>query len=150
MSKDIDFKNLFNEDFTVDVGIEPKIATGNKLLANIFEITMLTNVRYYKVNNNIVSDNFGGGALGLLGRTVGMDSNYQSLYGILQIIIDKTVDSILVDQDKAAFKDPTERLESASIIAISSIGENVSVNIRLVPEKYGNIDPDSLFINIPL
>jgi hypothetical protein len=151
MSQDIDFKNLAGEDFTIDVGVEPRVASGNKLLANIFEVTMLTNIRYYSNSNNIIADNFGGNAIQLLGATINSSNNYQSLYGIIQIIVDRTVDSILNDQNSLTIKDPTERLVSASIVDISNIRDSVSVNIKIVPEEYElNIDPNGLFINIPL
>jgi len=151
MSKDIDINELNNEgeDFAMDVGIEPKFATGNKLLANIFEITLLTNIRYYSFGDEIVRESFGGNGLNILGRTY-TNENTDSLSGAIQTIIDRTIESILEDQEKSSIRTATERLETASLLELQIIGENVSLKIKVVPEEYEEKYIDNLSIVLPL
>ena len=146
MGKDIQFKNnITSQDFSVSIGIDPVRVSGNRLLANIFEITFLTNI-----NEALLSNGFGGNGINTVG--IGYDTNdLQSLSALIKISIDNTVAVMLPDQAQYGnLIDPTEKLVSANIESVTKEEDRVFVRIRIVPEQYDTPGDENLMVALPL
>ena len=146
MGKDINFTNrIDSEGFRTEIGVDPTMASGNKLLANIFEITFLTNI-----NESLLANGYGGNGINTLGVTIN-NNDIQSISAMIKIAIDNTVAVMIPDQSQYGdLIDPTERIVSADIKSIEKISENVSVDINIVPEQYEAASEGTLFVSLPL
>ena len=142
---DIDYTVNIDSGFSVSFSNEPRKATGNKALANRFEITFLTTSRTYLEGGNNVTDSFGGDADKIVGNSSSLSSR-QGIASSVNIAIDKTVESILGNQSDIT--DTTERLISASLVSLDVKGDTVYSKIELVPEKYEDSYP--LYYSLPL
>jgi len=127
---DINFARRFDVNGSVEYFIAGQAATGNKLLANIFEKTFLTNVRL----NDVFGDISGGNAIDFVGRSFNPD-DVGTVAALVAEAVDETVKSIQNDPASAT-RPASERLESADIIEIeSTIENNIAVRIQVVPEE---------------
>ena len=147
MGKDINFENLNSSSeggFYINIGTNPKVVTGNRLLANIFEVTFMTNM-----NQSLMS--FGYGGDGLYTINLGYDPNdLQSLGAIIQIANDNTVATMLQDQAQFGLEVPAiERIVSASVDSVTKELDLVTAKIKLVPEEYETIYQDNLLVVFP-
>ena len=113
---DINFvNNISQEDFDITITENPLSATGNKLLANIFEITFLTDT-----SDTALSNGYGGNGLNIIGSNYNSNDT-QSTSALVKIALDNTVRAMREDQDET-LSPATELLESAEIISIYQMG----------------------------
>ena len=146
MGQDISFINIITgSGFSTNIGINPKAVTGNQLLANIFEITFMTNI-----TDSLLSNGHGGNAINTISK--GYNTNdLQSLSAMVKIAIDETVSVMTEDQDKYGSLIPnTEKLQSASLQTITKVSDQVSITIKIIPEEYEVQTVDSLLVVLPL
>jgi len=146
MGKDIGFNNNIADDgFFISIGVDPLRVSGNKLLANIFEITFLTNI-----NEALLSNGYGGNGINTVG--IGYDANdTQSLSALVKIAIDNTVSVMIPDQAQYGnLIDPTEKLLSASIDSVEKDGDRVFVKINVTPEAFDDPTDDTIIVALPL
>lgn len=132
MSIDIQYLNVSsNGNFDISIPDNPNGVTGNRLLANIFEVCLLTNVE-----NSLLSNGFGGNGTAFM--SMNFDPNdVQSIAGMMQVALDYTVTTIKNDQNSFGQTLPLEeRIDSASIVNIEKDGENVMVQIKIIPEVF--------------
>lgn len=140
---DINFSNINdNGEFSIGVDNGSKAVTGNRYLANRFQITFLTKSKLYIYGDgNKESDGYGGGVQAYAGTERALD-NPESVMASMSIAVDKAVDDIKSDQKSS---DPTERIESASVLSVDIAGTTVYSTIKIVPEKMQTIN-DLLYI----
>lgn len=132
MSVDLQYLNVSADgDFYISLPDNPNGVTGNRLLANIFEVCLLTNVE-----NSLLSNGFGGNGTSMM--ALNYDPNdLQSIAAMLQVVLDYTVATIKADQNSFGQSLPKEeRIDSASLVNVSKDGENVAIQIKVVPEVY--------------
>lgn len=147
MGKDINFTNILDspEGFEISMGQNPLAATGNKLLANIFEVTFMTNI-----SQSLLSNGYGGDGV----ETISMAFNpndIESMSALIKIAVDNTVSVMKNDQDQYGTKIPaTERIVSAEIIKVEKVSDRVYATIKITPEEYENISSDNLLVVFPL
>lgn len=141
---DMDFvNNTTDNDFDILISENPLGVTGNKLLANIFEITFLTNS-----SDAVLSNGYGGNGLNIIGNNYNSNDT-QSTSALIKIALDNTVRSMREDQDET-LSPATELIESAEIISIIQDGDKVDVSIKIIPVEYESASFDNLNVVIPL
>ena len=145
MGKDINFINKKTVDgFLIEIGSNPSSATGNRLMANIFEITYATSI-----NSSLLSNGYGGDGNNLMSSVNRED--FESASAVAKIASDNTVAAMKADQDKYGELIPdTEKIKRADIKDINQVGDRVFVTINLVPEAYDNPSNRNILSVIPL
>lgn len=143
---DIDYTVDIGSGFSVSLEDNPKKATGNKALANRFEITFLTSTKKYLLGESeVVTDGYGGNADSVVGQMHALN-NEQSIAASVTVAIDKTVESIIQNQE--TITEANERLVSASLTSLDIRGDTVYAKIELVPEEYEEYYP--LYYSLPI
>lgn len=138
---DINFSRKFDSSGNVVYSIGNQAATGNKLMANVFEKTFLSNIKF----NDIFGKPYGGNALDFIGRTYNPD-DIDTLIAMVAISIDQTVKAMTSDVNNN-YRPNTEKLQSASLVSVDVTKESAAaVRIKLVPiEKQTDIELLLLF-----
>ena len=131
MSKDIAFINVgTGSGFHTETGVYPTSVSGNALLANIFELTFMTDL-----NMSLMSFGYGGDSTQTI--KLAYDSNdMQSISAMIKIAIDNTVLIMVSDQNANPGIPDTELIQSASLVSISKNTDVVSTVISIVPVAY--------------
>lgn len=125
---DINFDNVvLDQEYSVSIGDNPTMAQGNKLLANIFEITFMTSL-----NDSLLSYGYGADGVGVI-RTGFNPNDLQSIASMVKVASDNTVLMMKADQNNIS---KTEKIVSAYVDNVNKVQDNVSVNIRIIPEEY--------------
>ena len=144
---DINFTNIKtgDGDFFVRIDDIPTIATGNKVLANIFEITFMTNT-----NDSLMSYGYGGDGIGTVSNSYD-PNDLQSIAAAIKVACDNTVDAMKIDQSYDPNIPPTEKIVSARVINVTKNSDAVLVSMDIVPEEYdGGTIARPIILTLPL
>jgi hypothetical protein len=141
---DIDYTLSLN-GFEVDLGDNPNLSTGNKLLSNRFTITFLTNTKTFLLGSVITTDTYGGDANKYIGQPQALN-NIQSIATSISTAMNKTVDSIKNNQSDIT--DPTEKIDNAELLSVEIVGDTVYATIKINPIAYSS--PNELYFTIPV
>jgi len=149
---DINFVNDSGDaGYSVVIGRNPRAATGNKLIANIFQITLMTNI-----NDSLLSGGYGGNGLqtmraGITENTSTNTADLSFISTLVKIAVDDTVRQMLCDQTALGNAiPPEERIASASLDSLVKDQDRVSAVIRVVPETFQEVSPELLTVTLPL
>ena len=129
---DIAFSNvMLNGVFSVNIGANPISVSGNALVANIFEITFMTNL-----NDSLMSFGYGGDGVNTI--KMAYDSNDpQSIAAMVKIAMDNTVSAMIADQAANPKDIPTtEQIDSASLVSITKVDDQVRVIMKIIPVEW--------------
>lgn len=128
---DINFDNItINGEYSVSIGSNPAIAQGNRLVANIFEITLMTNI-----NDSLLSNGYGGN--GVVAIKTGFDPNdLQSIASMVKVACDNAVMMMKADQTNITNIPKIEKISSAYVIEVNKIRDKVAICINIIPEEY--------------
>lgn len=128
---DINFTNVkINGDFSVRIDDIPTAVSGNRALANIFEVTFLTNL-----NDSLLSYNYGGDGVGVVSKSYD-PNDLQSIAAAVKVACDSTVLVMQADQTADQSIPPTEKIVSAKVITVNKTADSVYVSIDIIPEEY--------------
>jgi hypothetical protein len=150
---DIDFSTIINSSssttpssgFEISILDNPKGVEGNRALLNRFEITFLTQLKCFLINDKIVLDTFGGDADKFINRP-NVLNNIQSIAAAISVSIDQTVKSMKSDEPENV--PDTEKILNANLLSINVIEGVVVAQIEVIPisvEPYSN-----LIFNLPI
>ena len=144
MGKDINFANTVdsNGDYVISSQDGMVYASGNKLLANMFEITFLTN----KSDSVLISD--GGNGFKIIGNNYN-GGDLQSMAALVKITIDNTMKALLADQLESNSLN-TEKIESAELTDIYNENDHVTIVIKITPIEFDKGTFNNLNVVIPL
>jgi hypothetical protein len=150
---DIDFSTIINSNssttpssgFEISILDNPKGVEGNRALLNRFEITFLTQLKCFLINDKIVLDTFGGDADKFINRPSVLN-NIQSIAAAISVSIDQTIKSMKSDEPE---KIPdTEKILNANLLSIDVVEGVVVAQIEVIPV---NVEPYSnLIFNLPI
>jgi hypothetical protein len=142
---DIDFNTVSNEN---EFYVEPSLnsVSGNRALANRFEIVMLTNWReyYYGDTGETVLDSFGGNAFKTASDVRNINDE-TSVTASMSVVVKNTVESIRLDEDDVI--PDTERLASANVSNVYVVGDTIYADITVIPVER---EEESTNISIPI
>lgn len=144
---DINFTNIRtgDGDFFVRIDDIPTIAVGNKVLANIFEITFMTNT-----NDSLMSYGYGGDGVGTVSNSYD-PNDLQSIAAAIKVACDNTVDAMKVDQAYDSNTPATEKIVSARVVNVTKNSDAVLVSIDIIPEEYdGGPVGQPIILTLPL
>lgn len=143
---DIHFTNIINDGgFEVNIDDMPPIAKGNQLIANMFEVTFLTNL-----NTSLMSFGYGGNGVDIISRSYDPNDT-QSIAAAVKVACDNTVIVMQADQYADPAIPSTEKIVSAKVVSINKDRDRVSVSINIVPEQMDNgASSGALNLVIPL
>ena len=128
---DINFDNVrVGGEFSIKIDDIPIAATGNKLLANIFEITFLTNL-----NDSLMSYGHGGDGVGTVSKSYD-PNDLQSIAAAVKVARDNTVTAMQIDQSFDPSIPATEKIVSAKVISVKKSGDMTTVAIDILPEEF--------------
>ena len=143
---DIEYKNVKANGY-FDINIDPMAqgVIGNRLLANIFEMTFLTNI-----NDSLMSFGYGGGGTSYV--KISYDPNdLQSIAAAMKVACDTTVMMMKSDQDAYPSIPVNERILSASVVSVDKVVDTTYVTLSITPEESDqNPDPNALILTLPL
>lgn len=142
---DINFTNTKDNGFEVRLDDIPTSCIGNQVMANIFEITFLTNL-----NDSLMSYGHGGDGVKTIGREY--DPNkLQDIAAAVKVSSDNTVAVMKIDQNSDNTIPATEKIVSASVVSVTKDLDQVAVVINLIPEQFDNPSaPQPLFLTLPI
>lgn len=141
---DIHFNNLLDNGFDVSIEDIPPMATGNQLVANIFEVTFLTNL-----NASLMTFGYGGNGIDIVSRSYDPNDE-QSIAAAIKVACDNTVVSMKADQYADPSMPANEKIASANVMSVNKKQDRVSVSVNIVPEKIDNTIGDQIILVIPL
>jgi intracellular sulfur oxidation DsrE/DsrF family protein len=129
---DINFNNILtvDGDFLIRIDDIPIKVEGNRALANIFEITFLTNV-----NDSLMSYGYGGDGVGTVSKSYD-PNDLQSIAAAIKVACDNTVTAMQIDQSFDTSIVATEKIVSARVMTVTKTSDRVSVSIDIIPEEY--------------
>ena len=148
---DINFVNDLTSGYFVVIGRNPRSAIGNKLIANIFQITFMTNI-----NDALLSGGYGGNGLqtmraGITESTSPNTADLSFISTLVKIAVDDTVRQMLSDQASLGNTiPPEERIASASLDSLIKEQDHVSASIRIIPEVSQAVPAELLTVTLPL
>jgi len=143
---DIDFiTDLSKGIFQITLGDNPLAVSGNRALMNHFEITFLTKTRTFILNNQYITDSYGGNASDFIDKPQVLN-NIQGIATAIATSIDLTVQCIL-DNQPGNIPD-TEKLLSAELISLDVVNEVVAATIEVHPVQYES--NEALRLNLPI
>ena len=144
---DIDFINDTTSGFDVLFQSHPQAATGNKLLANRFEILLLTSIKYFSTYNGYETDGSGGDLYGIITKSRSRIENTDVLAASINIAIDKTVEDLKRTTPSTA--PDTEKISSANIKEFDIHGDFVTLSIDVIPVQGDGTGTTSI-LDIPI
>jgi len=135
------------QDYGVTLGDNSDIVSGNKALANRFQITLFNNgISFIGSDGEVVSEGFGGRFFDIITQPRVL-SDENAMRATLVIVVNNTVNSIRNDDSKLSIPD-TEKLDSATLVDMTKSGDIISARIKITP-----VEKDSfgdLFFDIPI
>jgi len=125
---DLNFSRKFDSSGNVVYSIGDQKAVGNKSMANVFEKTFLSNIKF----NDISGIPYGGNALDFIGRTYNPD-DVDTLIAMVAMSIDQTVKAMTSDPQNI-YRPNTEKLQSAHLVSVDITKESsAAIRIKLIP-----------------
>jgi DNA-dependent RNA polymerase auxiliary subunit epsilon len=144
---DIEYKNVIDQtgDFYVEIEENPMSVSGNRLVADIFEMTFMTSL-----NDSLLS--YGYGANGINIVKTGYDPNdTQSIASMMKMACDNTVLIMKADQATDQRTPSIEKVSAAYVDEVNKQQDRVYVKIRIVPEEYEpQYAPSGITLTLPL
>jgi hypothetical protein len=129
----IDYTVDMEYGFTIYMGISPSLISGNKLLMNLFETILLSNIKEYVIDDKVVVDeNAGNLESTIFDNTIISDNNMLS--SAIITTINKTVE-ILKSSEKQNTPD-TEKIVTANLIDLYKELDIVYAKIEIIPKEY--------------
>jgi len=144
---DIDFITDIRNQFSIEIGENPRGVEGNRALLNRFEITFLTKTRRYLINGSrVIVDDFGGDAVKFISRPQVLN-NLQSIAASMSVAIEQTISSL--KNDEPAGVPDTEKLDTAKLIDLT-VGDDgfIYAQIQVIPVETESFD--ILKFNLPI
>jgi len=143
---DIDIIPDYEGGFSISLGNNSNIISGNVALLNRFQITFFSEGIFYNgTDNGQIVDNFGGRAMSMLGTPRAL-SDIQGITASLTAALNNTVESI-----KSATPDTTPKTEVLSRAEISDIYTDngvITAVIDIYPEELQGSELPRFFIPI--
>jgi hypothetical protein len=142
---DLDFYRTDDDGFVMSIGDVPAKVSGNRALANRFQLTFLTASRRFLLGDTVVIDNFAGDAEKYINRPQSLN-DLQGIATSVATAVDKTVQSLISDQPDTLPN--TEKISKAELVSIDIVDGVVVAVIRIYPveaEAY-----DDLVFNFPI
>jgi hypothetical protein len=138
---DINFGRSFDRSGNVVYFIGNQSATGNKSMANVFEKTFLSNIKF----NDIFGNPYGGNALDFIGRSYNPE-DVNTLIAMVSLSVDQTSKAMNSDPQNI-YRPNTEKLKSAYLVSVDVTKESsIAVRIKLIPiEKQSDVELFFLF-----
>jgi hypothetical protein len=106
------------------------VSKGNKALSNRFIITLLTDP-----GSSFISGGYGGDLVNNIVSAGAVDSGV--LAASVKLSCDTTVRNMKIEQGDL---DPTEKIVSASVIAVNKIADKVYITIDIVPVQRDGLE----------
>jgi len=145
---DIDFSTTLDvKNNTISIEPGTKAVSGNRALLNQFEIVMLTKWKkfFYPETKQVTEVRFGGNSSASSSSLHATDKT--SIMAAMTASIRNTVQSIQLEQSNLSLPD-TEKLDSATLEALDTYGDQVVSVINVVPvETEPQVD---LKLNLPV
>lgn len=143
---DINYNNVVDQNgFSVRIDDIPTSVSGNKSLANIFEITFLTNM-----NDALMSYGYAGDGSGTISRSYD-PNDLQSIAAAVKVASDNTVSVMQIDQASDSTIPATEKIVAAKVINVNKTVDTVYVSINITPEEYDNgVTQAPIILTLPL
>jgi len=132
-------------DFEISITDNPQGVTGNRALLNRFEITFMTQLKSFLVNDRIIMDNYGGDADKFINKPMVLN-DVQSIAASVSVSIDQTVKSMQSDEPDGV--PDSEKISGANLLSIDVIDGIVVASIEVIPvytEPYSE-----LIFNLPI
>ena len=144
---DLDFITDLRGGFQISLTGNPRKVVGNRALLNHFEITFLTQSKFYLIGNDerAFIDNYGGNSDALLSRPQVLNDP-TGIVSSLSVCIERTVQSII--QDQPANLPNNERLDSAQLLNMYIESGIIYAQIQVNPVETDGYD--ILVTNLPV